>query len=143
MFGQDPSCSCVRAWGRLGMTQLEGFLIFKALRENARNCLLVGLGLSILNLRTKQMGNTVGHILISYDVNKLHTSVKSAMQELDYRDNFQYKGETKTYYLPNTTLWHPKKTSNQAIIDLQNTCRGLGVTLEKAIAVLANEFKAI
>ncbi|WP_422350014.1 hypothetical protein [Flagellimonas sp.] len=89
------------------------------------------------------MGNTVGYILISYDVNKLHTSVKSAMEKLDYRDNFQYKEETKTYYLPNTTLWHPKKTSSQAITDLKNTCRGLGVTLEKAIAVLASEFKAI
>lgn len=89
------------------------------------------------------MGNTVGNILISYDVNKLHNSVKSAMEKMDYRDNFQYKGETKTYYLPNTILWHPKKTSNQAINDLKTVCRGLGVTLEKAVAVLASEFVAI
>ncbi|MGB5819840.1 MAG: hypothetical protein WBG90_10180 [Saonia sp.] len=89
------------------------------------------------------MGNTVGNILISYDINKLHTSVKSAMEKLDYLDNFQYKGETKTYYLPNTTLWHPKKTSNQAINDIKTVCNNHGVTLEKAVAVLASKFKAI
>jgi hypothetical protein len=89
------------------------------------------------------MGNTVGKILVSYDVNKLHNSVKSSMEKIGYRDNFKYEGKPKIYYLPNTTLWHIKKTSNQAIIDLKAVCNSLGVTLEKAIAVLADEFVAI
>ena len=89
------------------------------------------------------MGNTVGNILLSYDINKLHTSVKAAMENLNYRDSFQYKGETKIYNLPNTTLWHPKKTSHQAINDIKTICSNHGLTLDKAIAVLATEFKAI
>lgn len=89
------------------------------------------------------MGNTVGKILISYDVNKLHTNVKVGMLKMGYLDDFKYQGESKTYHLPNTTLWHPKKTSNQAIKDLKRICNGLGATLEKAISVLASEFVAI
>jgi len=89
------------------------------------------------------MGNTIGEVLISYDIDKLHTNVKKGMSDMGYNDNFKFQGETKTYYLPNTTLWHPKKSSNQAIIDLKTICRGLGVTLDKAISVLAKEFKAI
>jgi hypothetical protein len=69
--------------------------------------------------------------------------VKSAMKKLDYREYIKFKGETETYNLPNTTLWHPSKSSSQAINDLKTICSGLGVNLEKAIAVLASEFVAI
>ena len=50
------------------------------------------------------MGNTIGNILISYDVNRLHTDVKGNMEKMGYSDSFNYERETKTYYLPNTTL---------------------------------------
>ncbi len=89
------------------------------------------------------MGNTIGEILISYDINKSHTDVKKSMISKGYNDSFKFQGETKTYYLPNTTLWHPKKSSNMAINDLQSICNGLGVVLEKAVAVKASEFKGI
>lgn len=89
------------------------------------------------------MRNTIGKILISYDVNKLHTSVKEGLLKIGYMDNFKYQGETNTYYLPNTTLWHSKKTSSQAIKDLKKICNELGVTLEKVISVLASEFTAV
>lgn len=89
------------------------------------------------------MGTTVGNVLISYDINKFHTQVKTALENLGYLDNFKYSNEIKVYYLPNTTLWHPKKTSNQAMDDLKLTCKNLGVVLEKAITVKASEFVGI
>ena len=89
------------------------------------------------------MGNTIGNLLISYDVNRFHTDIKDKMEKMGYSDSFKYKGETKLYYLPNTTLWHTKKSSDQAINVIKTVCRSLGVNLEKAIAVLASEFVAI
>lgn len=86
------------------------------------------------------MGTTIGNLLISYDINKSHTQVKAAMESLGYFDNFKNTGDPTTYFLPNTTLWHPKKSSNQAMIDLKTTCINLKVTLEKAVAVNATEF---
>ncbi|QNR83592.1 hypothetical protein H9N25_16775 [Pedobacter riviphilus] len=88
------------------------------------------------------MGTTIGNILISYDVNKLHTQVKASLELLGYYDNFTNTGESKKY-LPNTTLWHPNKSSNQAISDLKTVCNSLGVILEKAVAVRASEFVGI
>jgi len=88
------------------------------------------------------MGTTIGNVLISYDVNKSHTEVKAKLEALGYYDNFTNTGESKKY-LPNTTLWHPTKSSNQAISDLKTVCGSLGVTLEKAVAVKASEFVGI
>ena len=67
------------------------------------------------------MGNTVVQILISEDVNKLHTSVNSGMEKLGYWDKIKYEGKSKIYYLPNTTLWHVSKTSGQAIVAIKAT----------------------
>ena len=89
------------------------------------------------------MGNTIGVILFSYDVNRLHADVKKSMSDMGYSDSFMFEGKSKTYYLPNTTLWHSKKSSNQAVDDLQGICNSLGVSLEKAIGVLASEFNGI
>jgi len=49
-------------------------------------------------------------------------------------------GNPKIYYLPNNTVWHAIKSSDQAMIDLKTVCRNLGVTLEKAVIVRASEF---
>lgn len=89
------------------------------------------------------MGTTVGAIVISYDVNRLNPEVKAALLELDYRDRWNFQGQTRIYLLPNTTLWHPNKSSDQGMIDMQNVCSRLGVTLEKAISVKATEFVGI
>lgn len=89
------------------------------------------------------MGTTIGNVLISYDINKSHTQVKTALENLGYFNNFKFKNESKIYLLPNTTLWHSEKSSNQALSDLKLSCENLGVTLEKAITVIATEFVGI
>ena len=89
------------------------------------------------------MGTTIGNVVISYDINKSHTQVKDDMIDLGYFDYFTLSGSNKKYYLPNTTLWHKSKSSNQAMSDLKAVCRNLGVTLEKAISVKASEFVGI
>ena len=87
------------------------------------------------------MEQTVGAIVISYDVNRMHNEIKDGLKNLGYSDNWRYKGPT--YFMPNTTLWHKSKTSDAAIEDLKSVCRRLSVTLEKAVAVLASEFVGI
>lgn len=89
------------------------------------------------------MGTTIGQVLISYDINKSHTQVKTALENLGYFDNFQITNNPKTYHLPNTTMWHPKKSSDQAMNDLKGVCTNLQVTLEKAVTVKATEFVGI
>jgi hypothetical protein len=89
------------------------------------------------------MGTTIGNVLISYDIDKSHTQVKTAMELIGYMDKFKNINDPKTYTLPNTTLWHLKKTSNQAMNDLKAVCLNLKVTLEKAVTVSATEFVGI
>ncbi|MUP46557.1 hypothetical protein E0K83_12490 [Gramella sp. BOM4] len=88
------------------------------------------------------MGDTIGVIMLSYDINKLHTNVKDEMLKLGYNENWRY-GNGPTYEMPNTTLWHDKKSSNLAINDLQRVCNRLGVKLEKAVAALSKEFSGV
>lgn len=86
------------------------------------------------------MGTTIGYVLISYDVNTLHSLVKADMEKLGYNDHFNYPNDQRVHYLPNTTLWHPKKSSDQAIAEIKATCKNRQVVLEKAVAVYAAEF---
>ncbi|GAB3713880.1 hypothetical protein [Flavobacterium koreense] len=86
------------------------------------------------------MGTTIGTVLISYDVSAKNPEVKAALIALQYFDNFTFGTGTKVYYLPNTTLWHKTKTSDQAMEDMKKVCNDLKVTLEKAVAVKASEF---
>lgn len=84
------------------------------------------------------MGTTIGNVLISYDVNSKHSEVKNALLALNYYDSFTQNG--RNHNLPNTTLWHKEKSSDQAIADVRRVCSNLYVTLEKAVAVKASEF---
>jgi hypothetical protein len=86
------------------------------------------------------MGTTIAEVLISYDVSAKNPEVKAALQALNYYDNFTLGTAPKVYYLPNTTLWHKTKSSDQAMADMKKVCNDLRVTLEKAIAVKADEF---
>jgi hypothetical protein len=86
------------------------------------------------------MGTTIGNVLLSYDVDKSHTQVKMDMENLGYFDHFTNINDPKTYKLPNTTLWHPKKNSDEAMNDINRVCKSLQVTLERAVAVKATEF---
>lgn len=89
------------------------------------------------------MGNTVGIILLSYDIDKLHTKVKDALIGLGYLEKFKNHNDPKIYILPNTTLWHESKSSNDAINDLKEICNDLSVKIEKAVSVKANEFVGV
>jgi hypothetical protein len=84
------------------------------------------------------MGTTIGNVLISYDVNDKNSDVKAALLNLNYYEAFEQYG--KNYNLPNTTLFHPNKSSDQAMADMRKVCNDLKVILEKAIAVRASEF---
>lgn len=87
------------------------------------------------------MGTTRGHVLISYDVSDKNPEVKAALKALIYYDAF--KIGDKQYDLPNTTLWHKSKTSDEAMADMKKVCSDLKVKLEKAVAVKATEFVGI
>ncbi len=89
------------------------------------------------------MGKTIGSVLISYDIERAHNEVKKALEAIGYFDSFTFTGQSKIYHLPNTTLWHKNKTSDQAMIDLQRICTELSASLEKAVAVKASEFVGI
>lgn len=84
------------------------------------------------------MGTTIGNVLISYDVSAKNPEVKAALLKLNYYEAFNQDG--KNYNLPNTTLFHQNKSSDQAMVDMKKVCRDLNVTLEKAVAVKATEF---
>lgn len=86
---------------------------------------------------------TIGNVLISYDIDKLHTQVKTEMKSLGYYDYFTLNNSTYIYDLPNTALWHQTKSSRDAINDLKRICNNLGAKLEKAVAVRASEFEGI
>ena len=85
------------------------------------------------------MGITIGNVLISYDVSDKNPEVKAALKALNYYDYFTL-GTSKVYNLPNTTLWHKSKSSDQAMADMKKVCSDLRVTLERAVAVKADEF---
>lgn len=86
------------------------------------------------------MGTTVAKVLISYDVSAKNSEVKAALLALNYNDDFKLRTAPKVYHLPDTTLWHEAKSSDQAMSDMKKVCADLKVTLEKAIAVKADEF---
>ena len=88
------------------------------------------------------MGTTVTNVLISYDVNAKNPEVKAALIALNYYDYFTL-GASKVYHLPDTTLWHKSKSTDQAMADMKKVCTDLKVTLEKAVAVDASEFVGI
>jgi hypothetical protein len=77
---------------------------------------------------------TTGNVLVSYDVNTSHNQVKQGMKNRGCSDVYGGKA------LPNTTVWHQTKNTDQAIADIRSVCTGLGVTLERAVAVKASEF---
>ncbi|SEB04519.1 hypothetical protein SAMN05443667_116117 [Flavobacterium gillisiae] len=86
------------------------------------------------------METTVSKVLISYDVSAKNPEVKAALLGLNYYDNFKLGAHAKIHHLPDTTLWHNTKSSGQAMSDMKKVCSDLKVTLEKALAVKADEF---
>ena len=87
------------------------------------------------------MSSKTGDCLISYDIDRNHVTVKSAMKTLGYMDRVTVGGNT--YALPNTTLWKNQTSTDTALSDLQRICRQTGTTLEKAITVLGTEWLGV
>jgi ribosomal protein S8 len=86
------------------------------------------------------MGTTISDIVISYDIDKLHIEVKAEMVKKGYMTSWKSYDGSRSNPLPNTTLWCQNKSTNQAVADLKQVCSSLGVTLEKVVAVKADEF---
>lgn len=47
---------------------------------------------------------TSGQVLISYDIESLHTPVKDGMKAIGYMDRIRHRDQKKRFELPNTTL---------------------------------------
>jgi len=79
--------------------------------------------------------------LITYDINRKHGEVKSAMIKNHYMKSWTDNGTT--YYLPNTTLWKQNVTPATAVADLRSVIQAINnhssaneqIKLERAIAV--------
>ena len=56
--------------------------------------------------------------IVSYDVLEKHFELRKALLNLGY----------------NITFYHPKKTPEEATIDVQNICESLAIRLERCIA---------
>ncbi len=88
------------------------------------------------------MSTIIGVVILSYDIDKKHSEVKSKLLEKGYSISWNYPGQ-KAYILPNTTVWQKNKSTDGAIADIKGICKELGVVLEKAVAILASDFEGV
>jgi hypothetical protein len=86
------------------------------------------------------MGTAKGNVLISYDIPHSHKAVKDSMKSKGYLETWNYTGSSKTYVLPNTTLWKPDTSSDTAMSDLKASCLAANVSIEKAVSVLGTDW---
>jgi len=82
------------------------------------------------------MAETIGKIVLCYDINSKHNQVKDSLKELGYSDRWKKISTNVTYDMPNTTVWHPTKTVSQATADIRRVCNNLGVVLERSFSAL-------
>ncbi len=84
-------------------------------------------------------------VIITYDFaentqhKSVHSVVKKAMKDLGYMDAFKAKdpddnNKEKTFYLPNTTLWHKDTTPQQAKKDLVAVAKKHAAVVERLFA---------
>ena len=71
-------------------------------------------------------------IIITYDVPSRHVQLKQAMFNMGYTDRIAHNN--RYIYLPNTTVYHGNKTSEQALNDLQVICGQLNIDLERCVS---------
>ncbi|HVI44513.1 MAG TPA: hypothetical protein VM802_06575 [Chitinophaga sp.] len=81
-------------------------------------------------------------VLLTYDLKEKHEAVKNNMIGLGYSAEVIDRATNKKIYLPNTALFHEKKTPQEAINDLKTICLNVGlqqgIGLERAFAVSFN-----
>lgn len=88
------------------------------------------------------MGNTIGIALITFEVASNQQEVREAMKSMGYQDNWKYP-EGDIHYLPDNTLCHTEKSSDDADEDLKHICGEMGVKIDRLIVVIASEFVGI
>ncbi len=72
------------------------------------------------------------NVILTYDLSGANGPVKTTMMNNGYSKTFVYNGNTVN--LPETTLFHPHKSPNQAIEEIQQAARIHGVRVTRAIA---------
>ena len=71
--------------------------------------------------------------IITYDIPSKHREFKQKMFELGYKQVFK-DAKGKDVNLPNTTLLHQTKSSENARDDAKQICFALKITLERCIS---------
>ena len=69
--------------------------------------------------------------VLTYDVSAKHAAMKSELVALGFHDVLQ---SSPSCNLPNTTLYHPTATCNQARDAARDIAVRLGITLERCFA---------
>lgn len=85
------------------------------------------------------MAETIGKVLLTYDVDDKHNEIKEELKKLGYADEYRILPTNTTKTLPESTLWHPEKQVSEAIKDLGKICNDLDVVLENAFATLTKD----
>lgn len=89
----------------------------------------------------------MSQILLTYDLQQndfkesKHAEVKNEMKKMGYMDS--WTANSKTYYLPNTTLWRKDVSLTQSKTDLHNCARKFGVIVERFVSVEFSSWDAI
>lgn len=82
------------------------------------------------------MGNKIGVVLLSYDINIKHEEVKNALERIGYRNHYR-DISLKKCTLPSTTMIHLQKRTDDALNDLEDICKKLSVELKNCVATLS------
>jgi len=80
--------------------------------------------------------------IVTYDVPTKHVELKKTLFQLGYKDQIP-DSTCKIIYLPNTTLYHETKTSEQVRNDVKNACTVLHIELERCIATAWTNWAAM
>jgi hypothetical protein len=82
-------------------------------------------------------------IIITYDVPEKHRELKKELTAMGYKDQIPGIKNCKIIFFPNTTFYHPTKTSKTAVDDVQSICNKLSVKLERCISTTWDNWYAI
>ncbi|WP_433836123.1 hypothetical protein [Flavobacterium anhuiense] len=82
-------------------------------------------------------------IIITYDIPSKHREFKDKMKSLGYKDSIPGTKNCKIIYFPNTTLYHPNKTAENARDEAKTLAKELGVSLERCISTIWNDWAAV
>lgn len=76
-------------------------------------------------------------IIVTYDVPSRHVDLKKSLFAKGYTDKIEHfqDGTYRNIYLPNTTLYHPTKSAQEAREDMQTSTTALQIKLERCISM--------